>query len=150
MGILERVCGAETSKDLEHHHFSCDVDVLGAVGMAGGIAFSIYRVKYLSDAKAYKEALEQFFQWTCKEFERKGRTSVGTKDFARRIFHHWVGDVCPRCNGASKSTICPLCKGSGKKPLNCSACDREIFETVVRVADCEVLKIKRLISKKMR
>jgi hypothetical protein len=161
MGILERVVSAENSSDLEHHEErECDVDVLGAVGMAGiknPGHLAIYRLKYLRDKASAKEALDQF-----KGFLAEGpkKTKGGATGFASKALDHWVNDKCDACKGLKfivekaapclTDRACKKCAGTGLRKISGDKAVVNAIKDAIEKADDAVNGIRRLINKKFR
>lgn len=119
MSTLKKWASAEQSSNLKHNEWDCQVDVLGAVGMAGireGHA-AVFRLKYMSDPDSYGLAKAQFKVWVKRAlYARRARLPVSTGVLAEVILKQWLDDVCSTCHGCERvDRTCPDCKGSGKR-----------------------------------
>jgi hypothetical protein len=156
--ILGRWAVAEVSSDLQHHEKECDVDILGAVGMAshrnGHVA--IYRVKYLNDVNSIPEAVTQFSQLTKVALVRR-RFKLKARNLSERILEHWINDVCQSCQGRMYVALpgerlsdraCKSCEGIGKRPPTGEKQEVIIFTDVIERADKIVENLQvRILSK---
>ena len=162
MGILERIAKAETSHDLKHHGNECDVDVLGAVGMAainntGYLA--VYRLKYLRDRSVSGEAFAQFTIWARRSMLRRSKGCTGAPWIASKALEYWVNDRCAACSGLGYAVIagtpclsdnhCCVCRGSGKRKLSANAFETQIMNDVIENADAVLHIIGKLTGFKL-
>lgn len=119
MSTLKKWASAEQSSNLKHNEWDCQVDVLGAVGMAGireGHA-AVFRLKYMSDPSSYGLAVAQFKVWVKGAvYARRVRLPVSAGVFAEDVLKMWLDDVCITCQGCERvDKVCPDCRGSGKR-----------------------------------
>ncbi len=161
MGLFELWASAEVSSDLKHHEHDCHVDVLGAVGMAAGNTsyLAVYRVKYLNDARSYREALDQFTFWTRKELIKR-HSNLNYVRLSKETLHVWLDDVCPSCHGLKYQLMphtpiltdkeCPQCKGTGQRTLTGEKQKVQIMLEVTGKADRIMNYLKVEIAKKLK
>lgn len=162
MSALDMLARAETSSDLQHHDRPCDVDVLGAVGMAtvhSPATMIIYRLKYLNDAEQMAAAKNVFIQWARvamvhRKIDARSASRVGVQALTA-----WVGDVCHVCHGRKHKVIegtptlsgkpCVSCKGTGKNQIKASGEIGEVMKDVAERADSAIQTLQSSVNYKM-
>lgn len=162
MGVLDRLASAEVSRDLQHHEHTCDVDVIGAAGMAaaGNVRhMAVFRVKYLNDAAELPAAKRYFIQVTRISMIRRKIDPSGASRLGTQILTHWLNDVCPTCHGLKYAAIdgapalsdkqCQPCKGTGRRKLPYGGPKLEVVRDVIERADSAVHTIQRGMDAKM-
>lgn len=163
MGLLEKIARAENSRNLKHCTWDCDVDVLGAVGMAAsacGGALALYRLKYLGDLSCCEEASVQFGKWASRALLRRIGDKKGSRKIAEKTLAYWLHDVCDECKGKKYIVItgtpflsdksCPACKGDGRRALKADRKDQlDTMRELLDRADDAVENIKRLVNLKL-
>lgn len=130
MTILDQVASAETSKNLAHKREFCDVDVIGAVGLAGirnPEHLAVWRVKYLNDIADIPAAKRIFVLWTRRALVRRNINAAGASRLGVQILTQWLAEVCSECRGQKYQRIektpslsakaCPKCQATGKNPV---------------------------------
>lgn len=162
MGVLDMLARAEVSSDLAHHERHCDVDVLGAAGMAaaGNVRhMAVFRVKYLNDDAELPAAKRYFIQVTRIHMIRRKINPAGASRLGTQILSHWLNDVCPACHGLKYMAIdgapalsdkqCQPCKGTGRRKLPYGGPELEVVRDVIERADSAVHTIQRGMNEKM-
>ena len=163
MSVLFRLALAELSSDLKHYEWDCQVDVLGAAGMASiksKYQISLFRLKYGNDLNCLEEVCEQFKKWTRNELLVRKKRNVDVNALTAKLVVAWVDDVCKGCNGFKFGLIkgtpnlsdipCETCKGSGKRKANVDVEYDDVANTVIAMANAELDAIRRNIAKKMK
>ena len=128
MGFDEKIVRASTSKNLRHLERPCDVDVLGASGMAAsrqGMGHWAFRAKYLREPSVLHQLRDRVRAMAVgrartKRIKAKAEVLQAVADAA---VAWWVNDVCPRCRGVQfeklgqtlSTRTCKACHGSGKR-----------------------------------
>lgn len=156
--LTERYTHAAVSSNLKNDAYHLDTDLLAAMKLAGGLAGSMARVKYLHDAAAYKALLAA---WTgmviYKAAVRQWKGDWSPKAVAKISLDYWLDDQCDACNGvgfplmvgiATRSTkVCPACDGSKLNPLRC---DRRLREPALDMYEalCDVFDKARIRASK--
>lgn len=128
MGFDEKIARATVSKNLRHHEHPCDVDVLGASGMAAltkGLGHWAFRAKFLRepgviDRLQYRVRAMAVGRARTRRFRTRLNHLHGIADAA---LGWWVNDSCPRCKGVQfekagqtlSTRSCKACHGSGKR-----------------------------------
>lgn len=136
--ILERLSEAVVSDDLTHRSSRCDVDWIGALGMAGihnrqGAA--LLDLDLSLDPQAVPDALRAAMQITMRTAKKRGWAMHPLK--ARRVaseaLSHYLRPACGCCKGRGMVGVeqlpeeiaspCSRCKGTGKLGRKtCPAC----------------------------
>ena len=158
MNILDHVARAETSKNLAHKREFCDVDVIGAVGMAGirnPEHMAVWRVKYLNDLADIPAAKRIFILWTRRALMRRVENTrdvnprPNTEEASRlgvQILTQWLNDICNGCNGLKFELLegiptigtkpCNKCAGTGRTAIKAdSAAHLDVTCDVIERAD---------------
>ena len=162
--ILDRIASAETSSDLSHKPHGCDVDVLGAVGMAAiqnPAYLAVYRVKYLNDMADIPPAKRIFILWARKAMMNRKIIADGASRLGTQIFTQWINDTCSTCQGRKYQIIkdtpmlaikpCQACAGTGKTPIKAQSSEAlEVYFDVIERADAVILTIQAMIREKLR
>lgn len=162
MGTLERVAHAETSSNLQHKEHDCDVDVLGAIGMAGikhkGY-LALFRIKYLHDMDEAKNAQQQLTEWARKGLSLKGQNTKQAKHIADKVMKYWLVDTCALCSGLKyevdpgspylSNRVCKRCRGTGKRPLPHSREHTDLIKELLERANNAVLQVQKQIVIKL-
>ena len=174
LAILDMLARAETSSDLQHHDRFCDVDVLGAAGMAAsanGAHMAVYRVKYLNDAAEIETAKRVFVMWARRSMINRGIDATGmigspgkpkTPSASRvgvQALAAWIHDVCQPCGGLGHQTIagsptlsdkqCPHCNGTGKNPIKQPGDIGDVVKDLMERADSACISIQRGVDEKL-
>ena len=161
MTILDRVASAETSKNLAHKREFCDVDVIGAVGMAAiqnPEHLAIWRVKYLNDIADIPAAKRIFILWARRAMMRRGVNPAGASRLGVQTLTQWLDEVCNACDGQKYLRIektpslsakaCPKCQGTGKNPIKSdSAATLEVVFDVIERADGIMFELQNRIQR---
>ena len=156
--MLNKIIKAESSSDLRHHERYCDVDILGAVGLAcrrNNLSVAIYRMKYHPHIEDFVEARRKFYQWTKRSLSRRKMSIGGINSLTDDIILFWLNDVCKGCNGSGFKLIkgtpnlskdpCDSCVGTGKVAVSVVDERSEVFNEVVLLADAEIEAINRFV-----
>ena len=129
--VLERLSGAMVSTDLTHKERICDVDHVGALGMAGrqhGIGSALLRLDLTHDADAVHGAMRATEAIVRKLGQsRAWALSTGkVRRIANDALRIYVEPTCRCCKGRgvlgvdrsaeSHLTTCKTCKGAGRVP----------------------------------
>lgn len=130
--IQERVAAARVSRDLRHKLGACDVDTLGAVGMASArnaMLSELLALKYANDARAYRPVLDHVTRHAMLMSTRKKwkATDRELALLARSVVDDWLAPNCRACNGLGfrrrpdaptlEARPCQVCDGTGRAPL---------------------------------
>lgn len=168
MSALDLLSRAEVSSDLRHHEHDCDVDVLGAAGLAAinhPAHTSLFRVKYMNDAEEIATAKSLFIRWARNAMANRMRAgSTMNPEKASRVgvqaLTAWVNDVCDRCHGvryviAEGAPVltdkqCPCCSGTGKAPIRQNGEMLDVFKELMERADTAVSWIQTGIDRKLQ
>jgi len=168
MGVLDRLASAEVSSDLQHHEHTCDVDVLGAAGLAAikhPGHMSLFRVKILNDAAELAAAKSLFIRWARVSMTNRMRAgSTLNPEKASRVgvqaLSAWLNDVCGKCKGVKfvvkdgtpylSDKQCPHCQGTGREPIRQRGEMLDVFKELMERADTAVAWIHTGIEKKLR
>ena len=149
MSILNRVASAQTSKNLAHKREFCDVDVIGAVGLAGirnPEHLAVWRVKYLNDLADIPAAKRIFILWTRRALMRRNINAAGASRLGVQILTQWIDDICTGCNGLKfavtpgtptlSTNQCKSCAGTGRTAIKAdSVAHLEVTFDVISRAD---------------
>lgn len=155
MSVYRKWASAETSSNLKHEEWDCQVDVLGAIGMAGikESYAAVFRLKYLSDAGSYRVAREQFKVWTIKAYRRRRmHAPLSVNVMADDIMKHWLADVCSSCGGHEVdegATGCDDCKGTGRQVVKGEKVFVMITLDVLEMVDRVMGSVGAQVSRKM-
>lgn len=129
--IQERIARATRSNHLEHKDRPCDIDKIGALGMAGidnAISSAVFRLKYSNDAKFYKPALGAVTEVSKRLGKRFGWLGSAAQFAAlnKAALDFWLNDSCMSCEGRGYLTVlgtpflsddaCTACYGSTRRP----------------------------------
>lgn len=162
MSVLDLLARAETSSDLRHHAYFCDVDVIGAAGMAaihnpGHLA--VYRLKYMADHASADTAKSVFILWARRAMIRRGVNPASASRRGVQILMQWLADICQPCGGRGYPSVagtptlsaqpCRHCKGSGKNAVPGSGPEHDVARDVIERADDAVYVIRGLIGAKL-
>lgn len=161
MPILDLVASAETSSDLSHRTQFCDVDVIGAVGMAAiqnPEHLAIWRVKYLNDIADIPAAKRIFILWARRAMVRRGVNPAGASRLGVQTLGQWLDDVCEGCNGLKfaitegtptlSTKICQKCQGTGRNAITAdSAATLEVVFDVIERADGIMFELQNRIQR---
>lgn len=168
MSALDSLSRAEVSSDLRHYEHNCDVDVLGAAGMAAvnhPAHMSLFRVKYMNDAEELAQAKSLFIRWARNAMANRMRAgSTMNPEKASRVgvqaLTAWVDDVCHKCKGVKyvvidcapvlSDRLCPCCSGTGREPIRQHGEMLDVFKELHERADTAVAWIHTGIEKKLR
>lgn len=168
MSALDLLSRAEVSSDLRHYEHRCDVDILGAAGMAAihhPAHMSLFRLKYLNDASEMVTAKSLFTRWAWNAMANRMRAGSGMNpEKASRVgvqaLTAWVNDVCHKCNGVKyvraegapllTGRQCPCCSGTGKAPIRQHGEMLEVFRDLMERADTAVQWIHTGVENKLR
>ncbi len=127
--IHERVAVAAGSNHLQHKVGACDVDVMGALGMAGienRLSSAVFRLKYANEARFYPDALRDVQSLGRKLARSEGWTGSGQQidELSKTALDFWLNDRCPECKGRGyemtpgapvlSDVACGACRGRGK------------------------------------
>jgi len=128
MAFDEKIVRASTSKNLRHLERPCDVDVLGASGMAAanqGLGHWAFRVKFLREPSILHRLRDRVRAMVVgRARTRRIRAKVGVlHSIADAAVAWWVNDICPRCKGVQfekagqtlSTRACHTCRGTGKR-----------------------------------
>lgn len=162
MSALDLLARAETSSDLQHHERPCDVDVLGAVGMAtvhSPTGLILYRLKYLNDAGQISAAKAIFIRWAYRAMQNRKQDPKGASRIGVQALTAWVSDVCHVCQGRKYRVIdgtpalsdkpCGACGGTGKNRIKASGDVAEVMRDVAERADSVILTLQAGVDGKM-
>lgn len=162
MSVLDQLARAEVSSDLKHHDRHCDVDVLGAAGMASTVNprhLAVFRVKYLGDVEEMQAATRYFVHIAQISMIRRKVNPAGASRLGTQILTHWLDDTCPACNGlkfiavegapALSDRPCQPCNGTGRRKLPYGGPELEVVRDVMERADSAVSTIRRGLAEKM-
>ena len=162
MSALDLLCRAEVSSDLAHHDHDCDVDTLGAAGMAAAQNFAhmaIFRIKYLNDAGEIGSAKRLFVMWARRAMINRNMSAASASRVGVQALTAWVNDVCPACNGlkylvpagtpALSDKQCHKCNGTGKNQIRSPGELGEVFKDLLERADSACVTIQRGIDEKL-
>jgi hypothetical protein len=160
MAILERLARAETSSDLSHKWDVCDVDLLGAVGLAGihnPGKLAVFRLKYINDKESLHESRLQFIRWVRRAMKARRMDIMAVSRCADQALKAWVEDSCKPCKGLGYAVLpgtphlsdqqCPRCHGAGKTPI--TGPFREPIKDALSMADSAVHEIQQLIRSRL-
>lgn len=163
MGVLDQLARAEVSSDLAHHDRHCDVDVLGAAGMATAANprhMAIFRAKYLYDEREVHAAKRYFIQLARIHMIRRKVDPAKASRIGSQIFTYWMDDTCPSCKGRKYQVIdgspslsdrqCNHCDGSGKRKLPYKGAELEVVRDVLDRADIAVNAIRRGVAERLK
>ena len=163
MGILQILASAETSSDLKHYSEPCSVDVLKAVGMASVHVphyMSLYRIKYLNDAREMRTAKDIFIRWTRNHMIRRGMDAAGSSRAGVQALTYWICDTCECCHGLGYQVVegapslsdnhCGACKGLGKAPIRVQGPLGDVLKDTLERADSAVETILKAINEKLQ
>lgn len=161
MGVLEQLARAEVSSDLTHRERFCDVDVLGAAGMAGINIRHIcaFRLKFLNDTTELDSAKRLFAEWARSAMRRRGVDTSGASRMGVQALTYWLDPLCTGCGGLKFEAIegaptlsdrpCKCCGGSGRKPIKRHGAEGEVFRDLLDRADAAVATVHFAISAKL-
>lgn len=162
MRVLNQLARAEVSSDLAHHSRHCDVDVLGAAGMAstGNFAhLALFRLKYLNDSVEIDSAKRLFVMWARKSMIDRSMNPASASRLGTQALTAWVNDVCQPCHGlgykkvagapALSDRACPHCNGTGRNPITHAGADAEVVRDLMERADSVMEFIRRRIGDKL-
>lgn len=162
MSALDLLARAETSSDLQHHERPCDVDILGAVGMAtvhSPTALILYRLKYLNDAGQISAAKAIFIRWAYRAMQRRKVEPQGASRIGVQALTAWIGDICNVCHGLKHKIIdgtptlsdkpCVACGGTGRNRIRESGDIAEVMRDVAERADSVILSLQAGLDGKM-
>lgn len=158
MTILERIAHAENSSDLTPLARECDVDVLGAIGMAAYLNpryLALFRLKFHQHKGSVEVATEQFVLWTRRALQRRGDRRKEVRGVATAAMAVWVVDTCPACKGRRYLVLegspclstkpCPMCRGTGACRVHVRD---EVVKDVLELADSAVRIIAKVVGEK--
>lgn len=164
--VLEHLSQAMTSDDLTHRPTRCDVDFVGALGMAGAHdrqGSAIMDLDLTLSAGAALEAYRATVELVRHIAQRRGwgLTAMKTRRIAEGALRHYLKPACGHCKGrgmlgldrdqagkAERVRPCDKCGGSGKAPLPVKY-HREIRE-VLHVMEERRSAVGRRVRRKMR
>lgn len=162
MSVIDQLARAEVSSDLKHHERHCDVDVLGAAGMASTVNprhLAVFRAKYLGDSAEMQAATRYFIHITQISMFRRKLNPAGASRLGTQILTHWINDTCPVCNGLKFMAIdgaptlsdrpCQPCNGTGRRKLPYGGAELEVVRDVMERADSAVSTIRRGLAGKL-
>lgn len=162
MGVLDMLARAEVSSDLEHHDHDCDVDTLGAAGMAAAQNFAhmaIFRIKYLNDPAEVDSAKRLFIMWARRAMINRGVNPSSASRVGVQAMTAWVNDVCQACHGLKYQAItgtpalsdkpCSKCNGTGKNQIRHGGELGEVFKDLLERADSACVTIQLGIKNKL-
>lgn len=130
--IKERVATAHDSSDLSHKPGNCDVDKLGAMGMASvgnPLLADLVALKYANDSRAYRPALDRVTEQARLMSARRDWRAhdLELRLLAKSVLDDWLAPNCRTCNGMGfrklpdaptlEARPCPACHGTGRQPL---------------------------------
>lgn len=164
--VLERLSEAMTSDDLSHREKTCDIDYVGALGMAGtgdrqGAA--IMDLDLTLSAGAAYEAFKATAELVRHIGQRRGwvLTPIKTRRIAEGALRHYLKPTCGCCKGrgllgldrdqagkAERVRPCDKCGGSGRAPLPAKY-QREIRE-VLYLMEQRRYTVGQKVRRKMR
>lgn len=132
MTVHEKIASAARSSHLQHQPFTCAIDKMGALGMAGvsNNLSSAVRLKYGNEPRFYPDALAAVGK-ECKRLMIRERWEGGSTeqyaDMSRAALDYWLNDRCSACDGLGYEKIagapmlsdnaCPKCKGTAKRSV---------------------------------
>ncbi len=163
MGISERIIRAELSDDLRHHECDCDIDVLGAVGMAAASInpayLALYRLKYSNDIASYGAVKQVFTIWAFNSMMRRQMPTRSAARVAAQALQKWLFDVCQACKGTGhpvivgtpslSKKICPSCSGTGRQKLHASQDMNDVILDIFERAEIAVATILTASKKRL-
>ena len=161
MGVLDRLASAEVSSDLQHHEHTCDVDTIGAAGMAAAnfAHVALFRLKYLNDLTEIEAAKRLMIQWARIHMVRRKLDPRSASRVGVQALTSWVDDVCKACHGVRyvqfdgaptlSDRQCPTCNGSGKVYPKQAGVLGEVFKDLRERADSAVVVVQRRLKWKM-
>ena len=161
MGVLDRLASAEVSGDLQHHEHTCDVDTIGAAGMAAAnfAHVALFRLKYLNDLTELETAKRLMIQWARIHMVRRKLDPRSASRVGVQALTSWVDDVCKACHGvryvqfdgapALSDRQCPTCSGSGKVYPRHAGELGEVFKDLRERADSAVVVVQRRLRWKI-
>lgn len=161
MSALDMLARAETSSDLQHHDRPCDVDVLGAAGMAAchnHAHMALFRLKYLNDQTEIGEAKTLFIMWARRAMINRKVNPSGASRLGVQALTAWVCDVCQVCNGLGHQVVvgtptlsdkaCGKCGGTGKNKVREYGDIAEVVKDLFERADTAVRIIQGGVNDK--
>jgi hypothetical protein len=117
---------------LRQHEGPCDLDVIGALGLAGiteTLADAVFRLKYNLDARTYDDSLDGVYR-LARALDQRHRWRLKRwrlRRMAKTVLDYWLSDVCPTCTGVRYEVVagsphlsdhvCQSCRGSGKREM---------------------------------
>ena len=162
MSVLDMLARAEVSSDLQHHARPCDVDILGAAGMAAHsnhAHMALFRLKYLNDHAEITEAKSLFIRWARITMINRKVNPAGASRMGARALTSWLADVCHVCNGRKHKVIdgtptlsdkaCGSCKGTGRNKIRERGELAEVVKDLHERADTAVRVIHGGVNDKM-
>lgn len=168
MSALDLLARAEVSGDLRHYEHRCDVDVLGAAGLAAikhPGHMSLFRVKILNDAAELAAAKSLFIRWARVSMTNRMRAgSTLNPEKASRVgvqaLSAWLNDVCGKCKGVKfvvkdgtpylSDKQCPHCQGTGREPIRQRGEMLEVYRELHERADTAIGWIQVGLKNKLR
>lgn len=159
--LIERYTHAVTSSSLKTDAYHLDTEVLMAMALAGGLAASMARVKFLHDATAYRALL---VAWTgmvqAKARLRHWKAHWNPAWIAQASLDYWLDDLCRACDGTgfpllpgipTRSTrVCAACDGTKLKPVGGDRRQREptldMYEELCGIFDKARLRARRKLG----
>lgn len=165
MGIAEKIVKAHQSKSLKHREQHCDVDVLGAVGMAAisnPVYLSLWRLKFENDQAEREACRTWFIMQVRRSIERRGIADEFIRASGRvasQALHAWLFDKCPVCTGIGHLVIqgtpsldardCPGCSGSGVTRIRQHPPVSDVISDVIDMANIAVRAVPARTKERM-